>query len=86
MTKNKIKNKVALNLDPVMFIEEVTDDEELKSVYGGETPPDSVLNAKIIAALENRGILPISPYDPNNPNTLTEETVSAFKGVSVNET
>ncbi|MDM9584641.1 MULTISPECIES: hypothetical protein [unclassified Nostoc] len=84
MTKNKIKNKVALNLAPVMFIEEVTDDEELKSVYGGETPPDSVLNTKIIAALENRGI-PIY-NDPNNPSTLTEEVVSAFKGVSGNET
>ena len=84
MIKNKIKNKVALNLAPVMFIEEVIDDEELKSVYGGATPPDSVLNSKINSALVNHGI-PIY-NDPNNPNTLTEEAVSAFKGVAVNET
>ncbi len=84
MTKNKIKNKVALNQALVMFIEEVTDDEELKSVYGGETPPDSVLNSKINSALVNRGI-PIS-NDPENPYTLTEEAVFAFKGVAVNET
>ncbi|MBN3877719.1 MULTISPECIES: hypothetical protein [unclassified Nostoc] len=84
MTKNKIKNKVVLNLAPVMFIEEVTDDEELKSVYGGETPPDSVLNSKINSALVNYGIP--SSEDPNNPYTLTEEAVSAFKGIAVNET
>ncbi|MEH2205643.1 MAG: hypothetical protein V7K53_16435 [Nostoc sp.] len=85
MTKNKIQDNVALNLAPVMFIEEVTDEEELKSVYGGgETPPDSVLNSKINSALVNHGIP--SSEDPNNPYTLTEEAVSAFKGVAVNET
>ncbi|MEH2125063.1 hypothetical protein [Nostoc sp.] len=84
MIKNKIKDNVALNLAPVMFIEEVTDDDELKSVYGGETPPDSVLNSKINSALVNHGI-PIY-NDPNNPNILTEEAVFAFKGVAVNET
>ncbi|MFN6529862.1 hypothetical protein [Nostoc sp. ChiSLP03a] len=84
MTKNKIKNNVDLNQAPVMFIEEVTDDEELKSVYGGETPPDSVLNSRINSALVNRGI--VLPNDPNNPNTLTEDVLSAFKEVSGNET
>ncbi|MEH2232624.1 hypothetical protein [Nostoc sp.] len=83
MIKNKIKDNVALNLAPVMFIEEVTDDEELKSVYGGgETPPDSVLNSKINYALVSHGIILLN--DPNNPNTLTEEAVSAFKEVSGN--
>ncbi|MEH2222434.1 hypothetical protein [Nostoc sp.] len=83
MIKNKIKDNVALNLAPVMFIEEVTDDEELKSVYGGgETPPDSVLNSKINSALVSHGIILLN--DPNNPNTLTEEAVSAFKEVSGN--
>ncbi|MEH1945618.1 MAG: hypothetical protein V7K77_01270 [Nostoc sp.] len=84
MIKNKIKDNVAFNLAPVIFIEEVTDDRELKSVYGGEIPPDSVLNSKINSALVNHGI-PIY-NDPNNPYTLTEGAVSAFKGVAVNET
>ncbi|MEH2044992.1 hypothetical protein [Nostoc sp.] len=79
MTKNKIKDNVDLNKAPVIFIEEVTDDQELKSIWGGETPPDSVLNTKIIAALANRDIK--LPTDPNNPNTLTEEALSALKGV-----
>ncbi|WP_104907745.1 hypothetical protein [Nostoc sp. 'Lobaria pulmonaria (5183) cyanobiont'] len=82
MTTNKIKDNVDLNQAPVMFIEEVTDDEELKSVCGGETPPDSVLSTKIMVALENRGIK--LPNDPNNPNILTEDMLSAFKEVSGN--
>jgi hypothetical protein len=85
MTKNKIKHNVDFNQDLVMFIEEVTDDEELKSVYGGVTPADSVLlNPKIIAALAKRGI--ILPNDPNNPSTITEEALLALKDILANET
>ncbi|MEH2170777.1 MAG: hypothetical protein V7K41_29815 [Nostoc sp.] len=84
MTKNKIKDNVDLNQAPVMFIEEVTDNEELKSVFGGETPPVSRLSPEIIAALAKRGI--ILTNDPNNPNTLTEEALSALKEVLGNNT
>lgn len=85
MTKNQIKDNVDLNQAPVMFIEEITDDWELKSVYGGATPADSVLlNPKIIAALAKRGI--ILPDDPNNPNTLTVEALYALKEILANET
>ncbi|MDZ8085568.1 MAG: hypothetical protein RMY16_08215 [Nostoc sp. DedQUE12b] len=85
MTKNKIKYNIDLNQAPVMFIEEITDDQELKSVYGGVTPPDSVLlNPKIIAALAKRGI--ILPNDPNNPNTLTEEALLALKDILGSQT
>ena len=84
MTKNKIKDNVALNLAPIMFIEEVTDDEELKSVYGGVTPPVSRLTPEIIAALENRGIQVF--IDPNNPDILTEEALSALKDIWANQT
>ncbi|MEH2086633.1 hypothetical protein [Nostoc sp.] len=83
MTKNKIKDNVALNLAPVMFIEEVTDDEELKSVCGGATPPVSRLTPEIIAALAKRGI--ILPQDPNNPDILTEEALSVLKEILPNE-
>ncbi|MDZ8258648.1 hypothetical protein [Nostoc sp. ChiQUE01b] len=84
MTKNKIKNNVEFNQTPVMFIEEVTDDEVLKSVWGGATPPISRLSPEIIAALVKRGIKVI--YDPNNPNTLTEEALSALKEVLGDQT
>ncbi|MDZ7966216.1 MAG: hypothetical protein RM368_14770 [Nostoc sp. DedSLP03] len=84
MTKNKIKYNVDLNLAPVMFIEEVIDEQELKSVYGGATPPVSRLTPEILAALEKRGI--ILPKDPNNPDILTEEALSALKEISGNET
>ncbi|WP_375474523.1 hypothetical protein [uncultured Nostoc sp.] len=84
MTKNKIKDNVDLNQAPVMFIKEVTDDEELKSVYGGVTPPVSRLSPEIIAALEKRGI--ILTNDPNNPNILTEEALSALKEILGNKT
>ncbi|MEH2078730.1 MAG: hypothetical protein V7K89_01550 [Nostoc sp.] len=79
MTKNKIKYSVDLNQATVTFIEEITDDEVLKSVYGGATPPISRLSPEIIAALEKRGII-LTNY-PNNPNTLTEEALSALKEV-----
>ncbi|MBN4001157.1 hypothetical protein [Nostoc sp. LPT] len=82
MTKNKIKDNVDLNQAPVMFIEEITNDQVLKSVYGGATPPVSRLSPEIMAALEKRGI--ILTNDPNNPNTLTEDMLSAFKEVSGN--
>ncbi|MEH2171291.1 hypothetical protein [Nostoc sp.] len=84
MTKNKLKDNVTLNLAPVMFIEEVTDDEELKSVYGGVTPPISRLTPEIIAGLEKRGIKVF--IDPNNPDILTEEALSALKEIWTNET
>ena len=84
MTKNKIKDNVDFIQAPVMFIEEVTDDEELKSVYGGVTPPVSRLSPEIIAALEKRGI--ILTNDPNNPNILTEEALSALKEILDNKT
>ncbi|MBN3941973.1 MAG: hypothetical protein V7L21_18040 [Nostoc sp.] len=84
MTKNKIKDNVDLNQALVMFIEEVTDDEVLKSVYGGATPPVSRLSPEIIAALEKRGIQVTN--DPNNPNTLTEEALSALKEILGNQT
>ncbi|MEH2260910.1 hypothetical protein [Nostoc sp.] len=79
MTKNKIKDNIDLNIAPVMFIEEVTNDQELKSVYGGATPPVSRLSPEIIAALEKRGIKVTN--DPNNPNILTEEALSALKEI-----
>ncbi|MEH2288208.1 hypothetical protein [Nostoc sp.] len=82
MTKNKIKDNVDFNQAPVMCIEEITDNNELKSIWGGETPPDSVLSTKIMAALVNRGI--ILPNEPENANILSENMLSAFKGVSVN--